>query len=186
MAISQPYRAGADVISDADRSAWTQRLLSVAPNSIDGARTMQSFLALDPNGSFEILKDAWQKVPSAESRLYLMNMLQDHPRVLDILHLGITDSSLLVQNRALQALEMYSFESFAEDFSAYDAWHGKQAGRTLEESIRESCRDYVRSVGKIDDALRAQRLSILQRISYNLGASAHIRVRRKAMLEDTF
>src|SRR5207302_3290081 len=132
---------------------------------------------------FALLKDAWQRVASPETRLYIMNMAQDHPRVLDLLDMGAQDASLFVQNRALQALEMYSFENYAEDFSAYDAWRRKQAGRTLEDTMRESCREYVQSVMKLDEASRFQRLTLLQRIAYNLGAASHARTRRKAMLE---
>jgi predicted esterase len=144
---------------------------------------MQAFSKLEPDTSLAIVKSVWRKIPSPETRLYLFNMLQDHPRVLEIIHLGTGDPSLHVQNRALQVLEMYSFESFAEDFSSYLAWRAKQSGRTLEDTIRESCRDYIQKVNKADEQQRPQLLAVLQRIAYNLSSTANPRVRRKAMLE---
>ncbi len=176
-------RAGAQALSGAEQTEWQQRLVSVMPNSVDGARTMQALHNLPPDTSLALLKDAWQKIASAETRLYVLNMSQDHPRVLELLDLGVKDTSLYVQNRAIQALEMYSFENYAEDFGAYDAWRQKQAGRSLEETMRESCREYVQSVQKADDGTRFQRLTLLQRVAYNVGAASHSRLRRKAMLE---
>ncbi len=173
----------AQTISSTGQVEMQQRLISIAPNSVEGARTIQSLLSLPPDTSFNLFKDAWQRTPSPETRLYLLNMVQDHPRVLDLLDMGVKDTSLFVQNRALQALEMYSFESYAEDFSAYDKWRLRQANRSLEETMRESCHEYVQSVIKTDEASRFARLSVLQRIAYNLGGSPHARERRKAMLE---
>lgn len=178
---SLPVRAQA--LSEADKAAWKQRLVGITLNSVEGAKTIQDFLALDGDAGFAVLQDTWNAIPSAETRLYLINVLQDHPRILDILHLGVTDSSLVVQNRALQSLEPFSFENFAEDFSMYEAWRQKYAGKSLEETMRESCRDYIASVVKSDEALKFQRLMILQRISYNMGSGKIGRLRRKAMLE---
>jgi predicted esterase len=166
-----------------DRETLEQRLISISPNTIDGARTVQALLAMDPDAGLALLQDAWPKVESAETRLYLLNMLQEDPSVLDVLQLGVTDPSLVVQNRAFQALEMVSFENFAEDFGAYNAWRHRQEGRTLEETMRESCREYIQSVNRLDDAQRFPQLSVLQRIAYNLGASAHSVARRRAMLD---
>ena len=127
-----------------DAAMWEQQIVSIAPNTIEGARTMQGLLKLDPQSSLAIVTEAWPKIASPETRLYLFNMLQEHPRVLDIMHLAVVDPSLYVQNRALQVLEMYSFENFAEDFTAYQSWRAKQAGRSVEDTIRESCRDISR------------------------------------------
>ncbi|HLJ55001.1 MAG TPA: hypothetical protein VKT77_08160 [Chthonomonadaceae bacterium] len=180
LALAGPARAAQAADEQAD---WEARIASLAPNTVESARTMQALLQLPPDTSFAVLKTALQTNPSAEVRVYLLNMAAEHPRVLDLLDIGARDGSLFVQNRALQALEMYSFASFSEDYSAYDAWHRRQTGRTLEETMRESCREYIASVNGAPENERADRLNLLQRIAYNLSGTANARVRRKAMLE---
>ena len=181
--ISATIHVCAQPAGDTDAAQWEQQIVSIAPNTVEGVRTAQGLLKLDPEASLAIVRSAWPKISSPEVRLYLLGMLQEHPRVLDLLHLGVVDPSLYVQNRALQLLEMYSFDNFAEDFTAYEAWRAKQAGKSVEDTIRESCREYIQKVNKADDQQRPQLLMVLQRIGYSLTGTAHGRERRKAMLE---
>jgi len=96
----------------ADREAWIERLTDLQSNSPESLRTIQEFSALDPALGFGLLQETWKNLSGVDSKIFLLNNLGDHLRILDVLHLGATDPSLVVQNRALQILENYSFQNF--------------------------------------------------------------------------
>ncbi|HLK59059.1 MAG TPA: hypothetical protein VKU00_21035, partial [Chthonomonadaceae bacterium] len=124
------------------------------------------------------------KLPNVEAKQYLISNLAalDHPRTLDILYLGATDPSVPVQNRALQYLENFGFQSFVEDYNAYLQWHEKNLNKPVEEVIRDGMQDAVERLNKTDDMGRLTLLNLLVRTNFSPYTRLS-RLRRQAALD---
>ncbi len=177
-----PSRAQSQLTAT-ERAAWTQKLTNLIPTSIEGNRTVQELAALRPDDMYQILVDNWQSLSNADVKQYVLSCVaqNDNDRILDVLQLGVSDSSLAVQNRALQFAESFGFDSFTEDFSAYQAWRQRNEGKSLKDTIVASMKAAVEMLPTIDEAHRSALLNILVRT--NLTATSRTsRIRRDAAL----
>jgi predicted esterase len=168
-----------------DRAVWAQRLIDLQPNTLESYRTFQDFLQLDPDVVYELVRDNWSKIPSTDTKTFLLTQLGqgDNPHVLEILHLGAVDPAVTIQNRALAWVEGYSFHSFTEDYNAYRKWHEQSAGKPLEEVMRASALTLATALSRADPTEQMNALNLLQRITGNNYLSRVSRLRRQVLFE---
>ncbi len=154
---SQPEGAGPDGSATAARYA---RLLA----DLDGKGWREAFAlgqeiaGLPPEEGWAILRDNWSKVAAVQARQQFLKAWQyrapdgttpsrladrGHPRLLDALHLGMTDSSPQVQAYAGTFLRPIAFRDFAFEPEAYEAWHRMAAARPVPDIAADSCRSWV-------------------------------------------
>lgn len=179
-----PVPCAAQQLSAAERASWSQKLTNLIPNSVEGIRTVQDLAALPPDDVYAILAENWPALSNSDIKQYILSCVvqNDNARVLDILQLGVADSSLLVQNKALQFSESFGFDSFTEDFTAYQLWRQQNAGKPLKDVILSSMKYVVSILPKTDEPHRSALLNILVRTNFS-ATSVTSRLRRDAALD---
>jgi predicted esterase len=173
----------AQQLTMAEREAWSQKLTNLIPSSLEGNRTVQDLAALRPDDMYQLLADNWPGLSNADVKQYILSLVvqNDNSRILDVLHLGVMDSSLAVQNRSLQFCESFGFDSFTEDFNAYQEWWQHNEGKSLKDVINASMKSVVEQLPNMDESHRSSVLNILVRT--NLTATSQTsRIRRDAAL----
>jgi dienelactone hydrolase/HEAT repeat protein len=105
---------------------------------------------MPPEKSWAILQANWSKIPNYEARQQILKAFifpnpsgKPHPRVLDVLHLGMTDPEPQVRAWAATYLHGIAFQDFAEDSTAYAAWRERSAGRDVTEVAAEGAAAWV-------------------------------------------
>lgn len=176
-------QVNAQHLTDQQKQLWRSRLLSLQPNTFDAAQTMQALEALDPDESFSLIKEVWAATPQTENRIYMLNLLGNHPRILDIADFAVGDETLQIQNRVLQLPLPYSFQDFTDDFSAFQKWNSERRGKSVAEIVRENCRAFIAEVDRTPAPGRLEKLALLQRVAYTLALGKQGQVRRLAMFE---
>jgi RNA polymerase sigma factor (sigma-70 family) len=141
-----------------DKEAWARKL--VALNEADWRVAFaigQDLAALPADEGFTILQENWQKVTRIEARQQFLKAWYwtltvpgtgPHPRLLDVMDLGVRDRSPEVQTWAFNNVRDISFQEFAEDFDAYKAWHQANRLKPVPQVIAESAKRLVNQAAK--------------------------------------
>lgn len=113
--------------------------------------------ALPPDEGYAMLEAAWPSLP-VEARQQMLKAWQFatpyplharlHPRLLDVMNLGMTDASPNVQSWATGFLRGVAFFDFAEDFPAYETWYAANRKRPLLQVMRDECSAYVQALSQ--------------------------------------
>lgn len=136
-----------------DIEAIAARLAALsAENWREAFAVGEQLASLAGDEGFEILAANWTTIPSQARQQMLKAWrfatpfpLHDrmHPRLLDTLHLGMTDAAPDVQNWSIGYLRSIAFRDFAPNYSAYTEWYRQNRARPLLDVMREECRRYV-------------------------------------------
>jgi erythromycin esterase len=152
-----------------DKEEWARKLADLKGKNWRVASALGDQLAeLEPDEGFAILKENWEKIEDANARQQLLKSwhltmpyplhARNHPRLLDVLDLGMHDESPEVQKFALTYLRAVAFQDFSEDFPAYKAWYESARGKPVAEVINESVRRLV-AVAATVEGNEAQKLA---------------------------
>lgn len=123
---------------------WERKLMSLNDANWRAAFQVGGELVnLPPEKGFAILKKHWPRITKVDARQQLIKAWQfgatdplrpqTHPRLLDVLDLGMRDPSPAVQSFALTYLQEIAFQDFAEDFEAYKKWFSNAHAKPLED-----------------------------------------------------
>jgi predicted esterase len=138
--------------ADDQRAIWARKLAALK----QGGNWRTAFgvgleLAdLAPDEGFAILRDNWLRIEAPEARQQILKawvntmpyplQARNHPRLLDVLNLGMHDPSPEVRKWALNYVREVALADFAADFSAYEAWYAanreKPVGQVVGDSVR--------------------------------------------------
>jgi predicted esterase len=124
----------------------------------------QKLAAADPDAALAALNNNWSRIAPLQARQQLLKAFAfaSHPRVLDVLHLGMTDSEPQVQGWACNYLRDYAFEDFAHNRAAYEEWRKQTQGKPLAEVTAQAARGFIaRLAAASGDKLSAQ-LKVLE------------------------
>ncbi len=123
-----------------------------------------------PTKGFKILAENWSKIPVVEARQQMLKAWnfgpRKHPRLLDVLDLGMRDPSPEVRQWAQLILRDIALRDFAEAPSAYPAWYEANRGKSTDQISAESIRELA---AELDLAKEAEALKKMQ-ISPNFRA----------------
>ena len=146
---------------------WPAALASLSDDDWRRAFALGCELSqMSPDKSWPILQANWAKVPNFEARQQILKAFTFtrppsglHPRVLDVMHLGMTDPEPQVRAWAAGYLRGIAFLDFAEDSAAYDAWRATSAGRPGADVAAEGVAAWVARMrdAKRDDFKRQSR-----------------------------
>jgi RNA polymerase sigma factor (sigma-70 family) len=121
---------------------------------------------LDARIVLDVLRENWKTIQDVSDRQQLLKAFQQtppHPDVLEVLDLGMTDSSPAVQNWAMLYLRNYAGRAFGDDWHSYAAWRERTSGkdpqivvaatlRELVDRVHAATPDEMRSLGPLLDA----------------------------------
>jgi dienelactone hydrolase len=101
---------------------------------------------MPPDQAWPTLQANWSKIPNFEARQQILKAFafeRLHPRVLDVMQLGMTDPEPKVQAWAANYLRGLAFQDFAEDSAAYAKWRASTAGKRVEDVVAEGATRWV-------------------------------------------
>ena len=165
------YQQARAAQADAEQEAATLRAelqqvrddLVEPANWTDTFKTARVLEKLPPDEAWQVLQSAWKQMSEDHPKQQLLKaarfaQFEYLPRVL---HLGMTDPSLAVQKWSITYLRDIAFVDFANDFSAYEAWHAQYGDLPLADVLEANCRRFIDALQKLDLAARGQRLQQL-------------------------
>ncbi|HYO09180.1 MAG TPA: hypothetical protein VER17_09425 [Tepidisphaeraceae bacterium] len=126
-------------------ASLSARLLSLSHDWRKALAVGCELAAADPDAALAALKSNWSRIPSSEARQQILKafVFKAHPRVLDVLDLGMNDPEPQVQAWAANYLCNYAFVDFAENRAAYSDWRRQAADKPLATVVAASARAYV-------------------------------------------
>jgi erythromycin esterase len=169
MARAQQEAAPGKRARPAERAEWARKLAGLNGKNWRAASALGDELAdMEPEEGFAILKENWDKIDDTNARQQLLKSwylmtpyplhARNHPRILDVLDLGMRDESPEVQKFALTYLRGVAFQDFAEDFQAYRQWYESARGKPVSQVIIESVQRLVAHADRVE-AAEAQKLA---------------------------
>lgn len=131
-----------------------QAAFSVGPMMLD---------SLSPDEAWEVVKAAWPNLKNDDVKTGICKAFafRNHPRVLDVLDLGMADFPTGVRMYVKDYVAWYAFQDFAEDYSAYPAWRKQYAGMPLEEVVAENLRRLAEEIAALPPEEVSKRAEIL-------------------------
>ncbi len=139
-----------------DKEAWSRKLVGLAEADWRKAYAAGLDLVdLPAEESFAILKENWQKIAKVETRQQLikawgLSAVQRrphiHPRLLDVLDLGMRDRSPAVREWASGYLQPIAFQDFAEDLPAYKSWYQANRHKPVAKVTAEAIQRLVKQI----------------------------------------
>ena len=134
--------------------------------------------------SFDDLKSMWTAYSNPDGKKYLLHLYANpaNPRLLDILDLGMTDSSGWVQDEANVLLADYAFHNYRYNPQGYADWKKQNAGKTLEAVIAESERAALTEIAQAKSGQITDLLLPLEYIHYDV-KTPYGTMRRQAALQ---
>lgn len=153
-----------------DRQSWTDRLATLTDGDWRAAYGAGNALAeFAPDTGYGILADNWKALPPKARQQMLKAWYfampyplhpRMHPRLLDVLDLGVTDTVPDVQSWAFNFLRGVACQDFAEDFGAYRKWYDENRTRPVADVMSDACRRFTREMAAADPAER-DRLAVV-------------------------
>jgi len=138
---------GGKAQTEQDKKAqWVERVKALQGHKQAGFGCIPKLMNdLPPDAAYEVVHDAWGPISDDEVKRGIAKAFtfRNHPRVLDVLYLAMTDESLKVRSTANAYVSMYTFRDFAEDRGAYESWHNRYRGQPLEKVVSEGLREAV-------------------------------------------
>jgi tetratricopeptide (TPR) repeat protein len=118
---------------------------------------------LSPDDAYEVVREAWPSMQDFEVKRGTMKAFafRDHPRVLGVLDLGMTDEHPNVTSTAKVYLSWYAFQDFANDYTAYAPWYEEFGHQPLEEVILTNCRRAIRTATEAEPSMLVASLKLI-------------------------
>lgn len=128
-----PVQAGVQT-KPVDRKAWTEKLAGLGDDWRAAAGAANRLAGLPPDEGLPIVREAWSKL-SVRARQQFLKAFgnSQHPRKLDVLHLGATDPAEEVRSWAWSPIAAIAFRNFKSDAAAYAEWYAANRARPIAE-----------------------------------------------------
>ena len=160
---SQPGATNADPPQPAnqansnDNDPWARKLAELKDDDWHGAFQMGGNLAsLPPDDGFKILQENWEKIRSTGNRQQMLkawdfaSTFLFHPRLLDVLDLGMRDETREVREWAGRYLNDIVLQDFSEDLEAYKQWYAASRGQSMDQIVVAAVQRYVAGLEQTD------------------------------------
>jgi hypothetical protein len=124
---------------------WVDRLAALREHMQTAFAVGAELTLLPPDEGLAIVREAWPRIEVQEVKTGLLKAFafskalrpRKHPRVLQVLHMGMTDEDPEVRRYAAGYMSEYAGED-AGNPERYDAWYKLHAGMSAEEVLRAS------------------------------------------------
>ncbi|MCP5119885.1 MAG: hypothetical protein GY953_54495, partial [bacterium] len=154
------------------RQFWNNKVASLAQ---DGWRTWFGvgcdLADLPAEEGYSILRENWDRLEKADVRRQMLKAwfftlpyalhVRGHPRLLEVMDLGMRDESPRVRDSAISYLSGVAFQDFGEDLAAYRPWYEANRGRPLAEVFEHSLSRFVAEAATAEGEDLANRLGLL-------------------------
>jgi len=150
---------------------WTEALVALNTAGWREAFALgQKIAALPPDEGYEVLSQGWGAVANIDARQQLLKAFffvrnpppdRFHPRLFDVLDLGMRDRSPAVQGWSINYLKQIVLRDFANDFPSYEKWYKANAGRPVADILRDAFNDFLASTRTARPAEIANQLDLL-------------------------
>jgi predicted esterase len=139
-----------------DDDAWARKLAELKDDDWRGAFQLGGNLAsLPPDEGFRILQQNWAKIKRLDHRQQMLKAWRSapfpfHPRLLDLLDLGMHDEAPEVRGWASQYLADIALQDFSEDVEAYKTWYATSRGQPMDQIVVAAVRRFVEDLDRRD------------------------------------
>ena len=167
-----------------DPAALADRFINLEIEETARYQPIKDLVEIDPEIGFATLRDNWTKIRSTQAKESLINtfLCAANPHMVEIIHLGATDTNVSVQSFAIQAAETIAFRPLAENYNVYLEWHKSVEGKTLQEVLIPGVNEFVAKFRAADSAGREPLLETLLTKQFNQPTRIS-RLRRKAVVD---
>lgn len=143
------------------------QVAGLVQNPGTAARVGNALADAPPDTALPLLRQAYANVPTPASRRALVApfIARAYPRLLDVLHLVLTDSDVSAQNQAFRILTPYAARNFAEDYTGYLAWYQANHARPLADVQASEARRFVTELAGATGKERNRLARQLERIA---------------------
>jgi tetratricopeptide (TPR) repeat protein len=124
------------------KEAWVERLTGLREHMHTAFGVGPDLTQLEPDLGLEIVREAWPKITVPEVKTGLLKTFafskalpEKHSKVLQVLHLGMTDQDPEIRAYAAGYVEEYSGQDFSNDPAAYKAWYRDNAKQPPQELL---------------------------------------------------
>jgi predicted esterase len=106
---------------------WVERLKGLEGHKAAAFSVGPELVKLEPGFGLRVVEAAWPDLNDIEVKRGLLKAFQfaKHPKIIKVLHLGVTDSEKKVRETALYYLSEYSMQKFSVNTMAYRRWYAE-------------------------------------------------------------
>ncbi len=165
-----PPAAIATPTTTATQTDWAKQFSALNKKDWRDAFDLGERLAdLPASDSYAVLKANWPLLQTDTPKKQIIKAFFFRARdfgnekLLDVLHLAITDTSLPVQSQAISYLKEIAFQDFSEDYSAYLRWYAVNHGHALSEVQSDAAVGLANRIRMADAAQQQQIARYLSR-----------------------
>lgn len=161
--------------------AWVERLVGLRDHMQTAFVIGPELLLLDPDKGLEIVQKAWPKITVPEVKTGLLKAFafskplqpKKHPKVLQVLDLGMRDSDPEIQSYAAAYVKEYSKEDFGGNYKAYASWYTGFGSKSPEEVLQLSqsrvTEGLAKQIAAFETAMKKGDLQEAQNFAGDLG-----------------
>lgn len=161
--------------------AWVERLIGLRDHMQTAFAIGPELLLLDPDKGLEIVQKAWPKIKVPEVKTGLLKAFafskplhpKKHPKVLQVLDLGMRDSDPEIQSYAAAYLKEYSKEDFGGNDKAYASWYAGFGAKSPEDVLQLSqsrvTEGLAKQLAEFESAMQKGDLRDAQRLAGEFG-----------------
>lgn len=129
--------------TDVDKEAWVKRIAGLTDHMQTAFGVGPELTQVEPDQGLEIVRKAWPKVSRLDVKTGLLKTFAfskalpaKHPKVLQVLDLGMNDKSPKVREYAASYLEEYAGQNFSNDPKGYAEWYAKNKDKEPNELLK--------------------------------------------------
>ncbi len=123
--------------------SWLERLKTLEGHKAAAFRVGPELVKLDPDFALKVMEAAWPELTDFQVKRGLLKAFhfgkslrpKKHPRVLKILHLGMSDRDEKVRQYAAAYVKEYALEDFSGRPQAYAQWYEKHGDLPVEQVV---------------------------------------------------
>jgi serine/threonine protein kinase/predicted esterase len=162
---------------------WVERLKELREHNQTAFVIGPGILYIDPDKALEAVQKAWPQITIPEVKTGILKVFafskplspKKHPRVLQVLDLGMRDADPEIRAYAASYVEEYSGINFSSDDKAYAAWYeqnGQKPLREIEQGKAAKVAEVSLSLlGNLESAMHKGDVGEVQQLAAKLGES---------------
>jgi pentatricopeptide repeat protein len=143
LTLFSPPPDGSATKAEVDRENWVKRIVGLRDHMHTAFGVGPDLTLLEPDQGVEIVCEAWPKVTRFEVKTGLLKTFAfskalpgKHPKVLQVLDLGMNDKNPKVREYAASYLEEYAGQNFSKDPKGYAEWYAKNKDKDPNELLK--------------------------------------------------
>jgi predicted esterase len=182
------------------KAAWIERIARIHSAIGEDYGAMYHLEQQDDELVYQVLRDGWTRFTGDGVKGYLLAIVVDGkatppldrtgkpapqspptPHMLEILHMGMTDTKGEPIYAARHHLFGIAFTDFYDKPKEYEAWYRDARAKPLEEAIRDGMMDYIARLDRADEPTRKRLLEVAGEVPFKSGTSTTMDIKGKSV-----